>query len=133
MNKTFYAVVLPVLDKVMSTGSRKDRVPWLHVAAENGWPTLANRLIVSEADMSATVEDQVTAFHWACGLGHIDATRLMTAHGANINQPDITQHSIAPASVRIPLSLAQGVALIGYGLATLVRTFKQDHARHPGI
>lgn len=99
-------------------------------------PTLANRLIVSEADMSATVEDQVTAFHWACGLGHIDATRLMIAHGANINlpdMPDITQHSIAPASVRIPLSLAQGVALIGYGLATLVRTFKQDHARHPGI
>lgn len=42
--------------------------------------------------------------------------------------------SIAPASVRVPLSLAQSVALSGYGLATLVlRTFKQVHARHLGI
>lgn len=70
-------------------------------AAKAGDVAILKQLLTSEkADVESKDNDGRTCLSWTTGSGHLDATRLLTEHGVNIESKDTSDRSRGAAQKR---------------------------------
>ena len=77
------------------------RRPVLHYAAYGGFYSCMAHLLESGADVDARDNTGVTALHWACASGSLDAVKLLVQHNAFLNYVETEGDKLAPLDYAI--------------------------------
>ena len=74
----------------------------LHCAAYGGFTECLN-VLLSEGQASIDLQDSegITALHWACSVGHMEAVQLLVAAGAGVNVMELDGERLTPLDYAI--------------------------------
>lgn len=74
----------------------------LHCAAYGGFTECLNVLLSEgHADINLQDAEGITALHWACSAGHLDAVQLLVSSGAGVNMMEVDFERLTPLDYAI--------------------------------
>lgn len=96
-----------------------ERRPALHYAAYGGFYSCMSLLLESGAEVDARDNTGVTALHWACASGSLDAVKLLVRHNAFFNYVETEGDKLTPLDYAV-IRDHQDVAQVRKSLRTFL-------------